>query len=41
MKNETKSCPDCGNELSYFRTCRYLESGEAVMDWKIKNGKTN
>jgi predicted RNA-binding Zn-ribbon protein involved in translation (DUF1610 family) len=32
MKNETKSCPDCGNELSYFRTCRYLESGEAVMD---------
>ena len=26
------SCPNCGNELSYFRTCRYLEGGEAVMD---------
>ena len=35
MKTHPKlitSCPKCGNELSYFRTCRYLESGEAVCD---------
>lgn len=32
MKQQTQTCPKCGNELSYFRTCRYLESGEAVCD---------
>ena len=32
MVNESKTCPKCGNELSFFRTCRYLESGEAVCD---------
>ena len=33
-KEKTKTCPKCGGDLSYFRTNRYLESGEAVCDCK-------
>lgn len=32
MEKNKGCCPYCGNELSYFRTNRYLESGKAVVD---------